>query len=105
MHFLIRFYFFRLLVHILWGLDNPVRPVIGRAHPNTDKWLFQKWFEVLTATLPNEPVSGDEELYVLSNSLLASPLGEEVKTKRSNHLIRRWSSLRLPLRPPCHGRR
>ena len=37
--------------------------------------------EVLTATLPNEPVSGDEELDVLSNPLLASPPGKEVKKK------------------------
>ena len=62
-------------------------PVCGRAHPSTDKWLFQKWCqevdveEVLTATLPNEPVSGDEELDVLSNPLLASPPGKEVKKK------------------------
>ena len=62
-------------------------PVCGRAHPNTDKWLFQKSCqeveieEVLTATLPNEPVSGDEELDVISNPLLASPPGKEVKKK------------------------
>ena len=68
----------------LHTLECPVR---GRAHPNTDKWLFQKWCqevdveEVLTATLPNEPVSGDEELDVLSNPLLASPPGKEVKKK------------------------
>ena len=64
-------------------------PVRGRAHPNTDKWLFQKWCqevdveEVLTATLPNEPVSGDEELDVFSNPLLASPPGKEVKKKEA----------------------
>ena len=68
----------------LHTLECPVR---GRAHPSTDKWLFQKWCqevdveEVLTATLPNEPVSGDEELDVLSNPLLASPPGKEVKKK------------------------
>ena len=68
----------------LHTLECPVR---GRAHPNTDKWLFQKWCqevdveEVLTATLPNEPVSGDEELDVLSNTLLDSPPGKEVKKK------------------------
>ena len=68
----------------LHTLDSSVR---GRAHPNTDKWLFQKWCqevdveEVLTATLFNEPVSGDEELDVLSNPLLASPPGKEVKKK------------------------
>ena len=51
------------------------------------RWLFQKWSqevdveEVLTATLPNEPVSGDEELAVLSNPLLASPPCKEVKKK------------------------
>ena len=73
--------------------------------------LFQKWCqevdveEVLTATLHNEPVSGDEELGVLSNPLLAFPPGKEVKKKRSNHLIRRWTSLRLPLRPMCQRRR
>ena len=61
--------------------------------------------EVLTATLPNKPVSSDEELDVLSNPLLASPPGKEVKKKRSSHLIRRWTSLRLPIRPLCHGRR
>ena len=33
------------------------------------------------ATLPNEPVSGEEELDVLSNPLLASPLGKEVQKK------------------------
>ena len=61
--------------------------VLGRAHPSTDKWLFQKWCrevdveEALTATLPNEPVSGDEELDVLSNPILASPLVKEVKKK------------------------
>ena len=61
--------------------------VPGRAHPNTDKWLFQKWCqevdveEVLTATLPNEPVSGDEELDVYSNPLSACPPGKEVKKK------------------------
>ena len=60
----------------LYTLECPVR---GGAHPNTDKWLFQKWCqevdveEVLTATLPNEPVSGDEEVDALSNLLLASP--------------------------------
>ena len=59
----------------LLTLECPVR---GRAHPSMDTWLFQKWCqevnveEVLTATLPNEPVSGDEELDVLSNPLLAS---------------------------------
>ena len=53
--------------------------VRGRPHPNTDTWLFQNWRhevdveEVLTTTLPNEPVSNDEELDVLSNTLLASP--------------------------------
>ena len=68
----------------LHTLECPVR---GRAHPNTDKWLFQKWCqevdveEVLTATLPNEPVSGGEGLDVLSTPLLASPPGKEVKTK------------------------
>ena len=31
--------------------------------------------------VPNEPVSGDEELDVLSNPLLASPPGKEVKKK------------------------
>ena len=68
----------------LHTLDCPVR---GRAHPNTDKWLFQNWCqdadveEVLTATLPHEPVSGDEELDVLSNPLLASPPVKEVKEK------------------------
>ena len=70
-----------LCLHIL---ECPVR---GRAHPNTDKWPFQKWCqevdveEVLTATLPNEPVSSDEELDVLSNPLLASPPGKAVKKK------------------------
>ena len=68
----------------LHTLECPGR---GRAHPNTDKWLFQKWCqevdveEVLTATLPNEPMSGDEELGVFSNPLLASPPGKEVKKK------------------------
>ena len=68
----------------LHTLECPVR---GRAHPNTDEWLFQKWCqevdveEVLTANLPNEPVSGDEQLDVLSNPLLASPPGKEVKKK------------------------
>ena len=68
----------------LHTLECPVR---GRAHPNTDKWLFQKWCqevdveEVLTATLPNEPPSSDEELDVLSNPLLASPPDKEVKKK------------------------
>ena len=48
-------------------------PVHGRAHPNTDKWLLQKWCkevdieEVLTTTLPNEPLCGDEELDVFSS--------------------------------------
>ena len=62
-------------------------PVRGRAHPNMDKWFFQKWCqevdveEVLTATLPNEPVSGDKELDVLSNPVLASPPSKEVKKK------------------------
>ena len=61
--------------------------VRGRAHPNTDKWLFQKWRwqanieEILTATLLKEHVSSDEELDLLSNPLLASPPGEEVKKK------------------------
>ena len=60
--------------------------VRGRAHPNTDKWLFQKWCqevhveEVLTATLPKAPVSSDEELY-FSNPLFTSPLGKEVREK------------------------
>ena len=68
----------------LHTLECPVR---GRAHPNTDKWLFQKWCqevdveEVFTATLPNEPVSGDEELDLLSNPLLDSPPDKEVKKK------------------------
>ena len=63
-------------------------PVRGRAHPNTDKGLLQKWRhevdfeEVLTATLPKEHVSSDEELDLLSNPLLASPPGKEVKKKR-----------------------
>ena len=35
----------------------------------------------MTATLPNEPMSGDEELDLLSNPLLASPPGKEVKKK------------------------
>ena len=67
---------------MFWTLECPVR---GRAHP--DKLLFQKWCqevdveEVLTATLPNEPVSGDEELDVLSTPLFASPPGKEVKKK------------------------
>ena len=62
-------------------------PVPGRAHPNTDKWLFQKWClevdveEVLTATLPKEHVSSDEGLDLLSNPLMASPPGKEVKNK------------------------
>ena len=61
--------------------------VPGRAHPNTDKWLFQQLClevdleEVLIATLPNESVSGDEELDVFSNPLLASLPGKEVKKK------------------------
>ena len=62
-------------------------PVHGRAHTNIDKWLFQKWChevdveEVLTATLPKEHVSSDEELHLLSNPLLASPPDREVKKK------------------------
>ena len=62
-------------------------PVRGRAHPNTDKWLFQKWCqeveveEVLTATPPGEPLSGEEELDVVSNPPLGSPPGKEVKKK------------------------
>ena len=62
-------------------------PVRGRAHPNTDKWLFKKWCqevdveEVLTATLPNEAVSSDDELDIFSHPLLASPPGKEVKKK------------------------
>ena len=57
------------------------------AHPNTDKWLFEKWpqaadvEEVLTATLPNKPVSGDEQLGVLSNPPLASPLVRRLRKK------------------------
>ena len=35
----------------------------------------------MTATLPKEHVSNDEELDLLSNPLLASPLGKEVKKK------------------------
>ena len=68
----------------LHTLECPLR---GRAHPNTNKWLFQQWCqevdveEVLTAGLPNEPVSGDEELDVVSNPLLASPPGKEAKKK------------------------
>ena len=60
-------------------------PVCGRAHPNMDNWLFQKWCrevdveEVLATTLPKEQVSSDEELDLLSNPLLASPLGKELK--------------------------
>ena len=60
-------------------LQNLECPVRGRAHPNTDKLLFQKWCKevgiegVLTATLPNEPMTGDKELDVLSNPLLTSP--------------------------------
>ena len=68
----------------LHTLECPIR---GRAHPNTDKWLFQKRCqevdveEVLTATLLNEPVSGDEELDILSNPLMGSPPGKVVKKK------------------------
>ena len=71
----------------LHTLECPVR---GRAQPNTDKWLFQKWCwevaveEVLTATVPNEPVSRDRKLDVLSNPLSASPPGKEV-TKKEVH--------------------
>ena len=49
-------------------LPTLVCQVRGRAHPNTDKWPFQKWGqevdveEVLTATLLKEPVYSDEEL-------------------------------------------
>ena len=38
-------------------------PVCGRAHPNTDKWFFEKWRQevdvedVLTATLPPSPTN------------------------------------------------
>ena len=52
-----------------------------------DEWLFQKWCqqvdveEVLTTTLPNELLSSHKELDVLSNPLLASPPGTEVKIK------------------------
>ena len=48
---------------------------------------FQKWRqevhveEVLTATLPKEHVSSDEEFDLLSEPLLASPPGKEVKKK------------------------
>ena len=35
-----------------------------------------------TATLPNEPVSGADELHVFSNPLLTSPPGKEVKKKK-----------------------
>ena len=68
-------------------LPTLVCPVRGRAHPDTDKWLFQKWCqevdieEVLTTTLPKQPVSNDEEMDLLSNPLLASPLGKEVRKK------------------------
>ena len=61
--------------------------VLGWPHPNTDKLPFQKWCqevdieEVLTATLPKQPVSSDEELDLLSNPLLASPPGREVRKK------------------------
>ena len=52
-----------------------------------DKWRFQKWCqevdieEVLTATLLKQPVSGVKELDLLSNPLLASPLGKDVRKK------------------------
>ena len=55
--------------------------VRGRAHPNKDKWLVQKWCqevdveEGLTTTLPKQPVFGDKELDLFSNPLLASPPG------------------------------
>ena len=35
----------------------------------------------MTATLPNEPMSNNEELGVLCNPLLASPPGNEVRKK------------------------
>ena len=59
----------------------PFWSICGRAHPNTDKWLFQKWCqevdveEVLTATLLEQPMFGDEELDLFSNPLLASAPG------------------------------
>ena len=68
-----------------FGLHSLECAVRGRARPNTDKWLFHKLCqevnveEVWTATLPDELVSGDEELDVLPNPLLASPPGKEVK--------------------------
>ena len=61
--------------------------------------------EVLTAILPKQSVSSDEELDLFSNPLLASPPGKEVEKKRCSHLIWRWTSLRLLLRPLCHKRR
>ena len=54
-------------------------PLVKRAKRNTIQEVDVE--EVLTATLPNEPVSGDEELDILSNPLLASPPGKEVKKK------------------------
>ena len=57
-------------------LSTLVCPISGRAHPNTDKWPFQKWCwevsveEVLTANPPlppKPPVFGDKELNLYSN--------------------------------------
>ena len=57
--------------------------------------------EVLAATLPNEPVCGDEELEVLSNPLLASSPGKEVKKKEVPS-----SDLEVDLfAPPPYGHR
>ena len=62
-------------------------PICRRARPNTDEGIFQKCCQevdvedVLTANLPNEPVSGDEKLDLLSNALLASSPGKELKKK------------------------
>ena len=86
-------------------------PVCIRAHPNTDKWLFQKWCqevdveEVLTATLLNEPVSGYEELDVLSIPLLASPLGKEVKKKEVQSSDSQVDLFAPPPGALCHKRR
>ena len=76
----------------------------GRAHPNTNRWVFQKWCEemdvqeVLIASLPKqstaESVSTDE-------SHLFWPLreGTRGRKKRLYHPIWRWASFGHPFWP------
>ena len=58
-----------------------------------------------TATLLNEPVSGDEELGVLSNPLLASPPGKEVKKKEIQSSDSEVDLFAPPPTALCHKRR